>query len=75
MTKQQPRPSRKRLIKQIKNEAGEVEQSAATAMMIASALCWWFEIKPEQIQEIVGKYLEAREEEKQRGTSNAETTE
>ena len=55
------RQSRKQFIKQVQGDVAKIQADALTSQMIAEALCWHYELSPEQIGETVRRFLEWKE--------------
>ena len=59
--KQPKRQSRKQFIKQVQGDVAKIQADALTSQMIAEALCWHYELSPEQIGEMVRRFLDWKE--------------
>jgi hypothetical protein len=59
----QKRQSRKKFIAQVNADVAKIHADALTSQMIAEALCWHYELTPEQIGETVRRFLDWKEAE------------
>jgi hypothetical protein len=57
----QKRQSRKKFIAQVNADVAKIQADALTSQMIAEALCWHYELTPEQIGETVRRFLNWKE--------------
>jgi hypothetical protein len=55
------RQSRKKFIAQVNADVAKIQADALTSQMIAEALCWKFELTPEQIGQTVRMFLDWKE--------------
>jgi len=55
------RQSRKKFMRQVNSDVAKIQADALTSQMIAEALCWHFELTPEQIGKTVRMFLDWKE--------------
>lgn len=61
MSKQQPRVSRRKFLRQVQADVAKIQADALTAQMIAEALTWYHEHKGEEVTKIVRMFLDWKE--------------